>query len=173
MKNGGFLNFVEEQIRDAEKVGKGLFFNPEKGVIERDAVFGAFAHLRFEKLARGVQKAPGTAGKVRDRVADFERNVLRHEIRQGARRVVLAGAPGVLEFSEDRFVNGAESVRFLRIREVAFVDEFQTLPKRHAVFGVVVNVFEDSFDDGLALGAVRREVEVLQRRKELVVDEIK
>ena len=173
MADVGFVDAVQKQVRDAKEVGKRLLLDPEEGVAQKLTVLiGAGRGLGLQHASGGIEEAARTAGEVRHHVARLQANVRGHEVGERARRVVLASGTRALEFAQDRFVDEAEGVRLFRVAEVELVDEHHQLVELNAVLHVVVDVFEDRLHHALAAGAVRGQLKVLERREEVVVDEV-
>ena len=120
-----------------------------------------------------ARKAAGAAGGVEELLAEPRIDLLDHELRDGAGRVVLARVARALEVAEDLLVHVAEQVAMLRVVEVdALLDLVDDLAQQRAGLHVVVGIFEDAANDQPALVDLAAFGEVLERREELVVDEL-
>ena len=116
------------------------------------------------------EKPAGAAGGVEDRFAEPRVDLLDDELRDGARRVELAGVAGGLEVLQELLVDVAEHVAVIGGVEVDAVDLVDHLAHQRAVLHVVVGVLERGADQrrDAPAGAVDR-LELGQQR---VVDEV-
>ena len=103
----------------------------------------------------GSEKASGSGGGVEHLFSEPGRGHLRHELGDGAGRVVFALVPGVTKFDEDRFVNRAEDVAIFRIVEVEAVELVDDFAHRKARLHVIVHSIENFPNDTRALRGFR------------------
>ncbi len=123
----GLVQIMEEHVRDAEHVGELLLLDAVDGSAEGGAVRRGF-DFRFELLQPAGEEAARAAGEIGHLVADLRADHLRHELRDGARRVEFAGGSRALQFLQDGLVDFAEGVAFRIVAEIQFVDDVDDLP---------------------------------------------
>ena len=162
------VHAVEQKVGHTEQVRQGLLFHTVEGLAQ-DIALGDGSGLRREPAASRVQEAARSAGEVRHLVANLEADVTRHEIREGAGRVELAGTARALQELEDGLVDSAEGVGFLRVVEVALVYFADELAQEHAILHEVMDIGEHRFHDALPARAVGRNGQVFERGQKRAV----
>ena len=118
------------------------------------------------------EKAAGAAGGIEQDFAGLRVDAIHHEGGDGARRVVFAGIAGRLQVVEELLVDVAEVLPLVEIVEVDLIDLVDHLPHQLAGFHVVVGVLEHVAHDAAAVARLAGQLQVLQRREQLIVDEI-
>ena len=104
------VHAVKDEIGEAEDVGDGLVFPAGDGFLEDGFVVEGADFLFADEINGGAEEAAGAGGGVEDLVPQLRRGHLRHELGDGAGRVVFALVPGIAQLDEDGFVDGAEDV---------------------------------------------------------------
>ncbi len=127
MEDVRLVQIMEEHVRDAEHVGELLLLDTVDGSAEGGAVRRGF-DFRFELLQPAGEEAARAAGEIGHFVADLRMDHLRHEFRDGSRRVEFAGGSRALQFLQDGLVDFAEGVAFRIVAEIQFVDDVDDLP---------------------------------------------
>jgi hypothetical protein len=95
-----------------------------------------------------------------------------HKGSDGARRVVLARIAGRLQIVEKLLVELTEMPPLVEIVEIDLVDLVHHLAHQLAGFHVVVGVLEHVAHHAAAVARLGRKRQSLQRRKQIIVDEI-
>ena len=150
---------MEQKIRDAEHIGKLLFFDAVDGI----AVFlriGGALHLLLQLLQPANDKATGAAGKVRHGLTDLRLNHLCHKVGNSTRSIKLASAACALQFLQNRFVNLTEGMAFLIVGKVKFVNHIDDLAEQDAVLHIVIGVSKGGLHDGFfdGCGSIHRQL---------------
>ena len=146
---------VEDEIGEAEDVGDGLQLPAGDGFLEDGLVVEGVDFLFPDEINGGAEEAAGAGGGVEDLFAEPGRGHLRHELGDGAGRVVFALVPGVAQLDEDGFIDGAEDVAVVGVVEVEAVELVDDLPHLVAGLHVVVRAVEDLAHERGALRGVR------------------
>ena len=167
MDDARVVDVVEQHIRGAQKERQCLLFNAVDGVAVNRSVFDSL-HLGIQHLQRRGKEATGSAGKVRNRLAELGLDHLYHEVRDSTGCVEFTGVTGALQAAEDRFVNLTEGVAVL----VLLINDIDNLAKQDAVLHVVIVVLEGCADDDLAHGCILIDCDGLEGRKQLPVHEV-
>jgi hypothetical protein len=165
---------MQQQVGGAQQMGELLLFDAADRFFDGALVGGAGlgAALAAQVVDRGGQKAAGAAGRVEHPFALVQAWVdeLHHRLRDGPRRVELAGVACRPQIVEDLLVDvaqvgaGGEVVELDRLVEL-----FDHPQHQGAGLHVVVGVLEH-LPQNLLHVAFRR-VDGLQRWKHVVVDE--
>ena len=171
---GGRVDAVQDHVGDGQHVRQGLFLDATNGLDQRLFVFLGFDVVRALVVDGAGEKAAGAAGGIEHDFVQLRVDAVDDEPGEGARGVELARVAGALQVAQDLLVDAAEGVAVARVVEVDFADLVDDLAHQRAGLHVVVGVFEHAADDAGALA--RRAVGdqlFLQRRKELVIDEVR
>ena len=171
MDDARVVDVVEQHIRGAQKERQCLLFDTVNGVAVNCSVLDAL-HLGVQHLQRRGKEAAGTAGKVRNRLAELRLDHLYHEVRDSTGRVEFAGVTGALQAAEDRFVNLTEGVAVLVLLKIDLINDIDNLAEQDAILHVVVVVLEGRADDDLAHGCILIDCDGLEGREQLSVHEV-
>lgn len=167
----GGVNIVEEEVRNAEAVGKLLLFDAEDGGADGGLLGGGLGG--GHGLEPAGDETAGAAGKVGHALADLGADGTGHEVGDGARGVKLAGGAGGLELAQKRFVKVTQEVSLFGVGKFdGCVDLVEDHAQEGAVLHVIVGFLEDLADDGLAAWGLRGDGEGLERGEEVAVDEV-
>ena len=170
----GDLDAVDHQVGDAQQVGERLLLDAVDALLEELQVVGRL-HLLLDVTERMREEAAGAARRIEHRFAELRVDHLNGELCRRTWRVELAGVAGALQVLQDLLVDVAEHVAGLRLVEVdVVVDLVDHLAKQRAALHVVEGVLEHAPQQGSSVAACAAElveVEVLERREELALDE--
>ena len=120
---------------------------------------------------RAGQEAASAASGVEQGLAGFWIDAVGHEGGDGAGRVVLARIARRLQVVQNLLVDVPEVLPLGQVVEVDPVDLVDHLAHQLAGFHVVVGVFEHGAHHAAAVSRPARRLQVLESRKEVVVDE--
>jgi hypothetical protein len=149
------VDAVEDEIGEAEDVGDGLQLPAGDGFLEDGFVVEGADFLFADVINGGAEEAAGACGGVEHAVAQARIRHLRHELGDGAGRVVFAFVPGIPQFQEDGLIDGAEDMAVVGVVEVEAVELVDDLPHLVAGLHVVVRAVEDLTDKHCTLRRVR------------------
>ena len=167
----GHVQPVQQQVRDAEHIGKLLLFDAVDGGAVLLGVRRAL-DLRLQLLEPAGDEAAGAAGKVRHGLPDPGTHTLRHELRHRAGRIELTGAASTLQLFQDGLVDLPEGVALLIVGEIQLVDDVEHLPQQHAVLHVLVGVGKGGLHDGLLDGRLRRDRDAMDQDVSVTVGDV-
>ena len=165
------VDVVEQHIRGAQKERQRLLFNAVDGVAVNRSVFDSL-HLGIQHLQRRGKEATGSAGKVRNRLAELGLDHLYHEVRDSTGCVEFTGVTGALQAAEDRFVNLTEGVTILVLLKIDLINDIDNLAKQNAVLHVVIVVLEGCADNDLTHGCVLIDCDGFEGWEQLSVHEV-
>lgn len=165
---GGVVDAVQQHVRHTEHVRELLFLAGAQGLLHLLFV-DRFLHIAVAHVANGTGEKPaGAAGRIEKNFPWARVNAVRHEGRDGARRIVFARIAGALEIIQDLLVDVAEMLALGQVVEVDAIDLIDDLAHELAGLHVVVGVFEDIPHDPPA-PALSGAGQFLERGKELVI----
>ena len=119
--------------------------------------FGVLHVLLAHVLDGAGEEAAGAAGGVEHRLAELRVDLVDDELRDGARRVVLAGVARALEVGEDAARRCRRTAwRSAALVEVDLVELVDDLPHQRAGLHVVVGVLEDAANHARDGGVLAR-----------------
>ena len=97
MVHPGHIQAMEQQIGDAEHIGKLLLLDAVDGTAVLFGVGGAL-HLLLQFFQPADEKTAGTAGKVGHLLPDLGADHLGHKVCDRSRGIELTGRTGALQF---------------------------------------------------------------------------
>ena len=171
MDDARIIDVVEQHICGAQKERKRLLFDAVNGVAVNRSVFNSL-HLGIQHLQRRGKEATGSAGEVRNRLAELGLDHLHHEVRDRTGRVEFTGVTCALQAAEDRFVNLTEGVAVLVLLKIDLVNDIDNLAEQDTVLHVVVVVLEGRTDNDLAHGGVLIDFDGFECREQLSIHEV-
>ena len=171
MDDARVVDVVEQHIRGAQKERQRLLFDAIDGVAVNGSVLDAL-HLSIQHLQRRGKEAAGSAGEVRNGLAELRLDHLYHEVRDSTGRVEFAGVTGALQAAEDRFVNLTEGVAVLVLLKIDLINDIDNLAKQDAVLHVVIVVLEGGADNDLAHGGILIDFDGFEGREQFSVHEV-
>ena len=140
------LNIVQQHIGYAEQIRKRLFLNSVNTVIQL-LLSGSVRHLFGELPQPRGNEATCTASKVCHFFTKLWLYHLRHKLRNGSRRVKLAGGTGGLQLPQNLLIDKTESMAFLDIIKLNLINDINHLTEINAVFHIVVGILKGGFHD--------------------------
>ena len=162
---------VQQHVGNAQHIGELLLFNAEDGTAVSRPICNGF-HLFIQFFEPTGDEAAGAAGKVRHVFTDLRLNALRHKVGHGAWRIEFTGRTCALQLFQNGFIDLAESMAFLIVGKIQFVDDIDDLPQQNAVLHIVVGVGEGGLHDRLFDGRIGVNGQMLQRGEQGVIDEV-
>ncbi len=165
------LDAVQQHVGDAEHVRELFLLHRAERRLHGLLILGPLHVAPAHVAQRTGEEAAGAAGGVEQGLAKFRVDAVHHEGGDGARRVVLAGVARRLQIVEDLLVDVAEMLAFGQVVEIDLVDLVDHLAHQLAGLHVVMGVLEHAADDTAAVAGMSCHPEVLQGRKQVVVDE--
>ena len=90
------IDAVQHHVRDTEQVWHRLLLDPVDGALEQFLVLRGL-HGLPDILDRTGKEPAGTAGRVKDRLAELRVHLVHHELCHGPGRVILPGIARTLE----------------------------------------------------------------------------
>ena len=169
----GHVDTVENEVGEAEHVGDGLELPARNGLLQAGFVVEGVDFALADVVDRAGEEAARACGGVEDFFAELGRAHLRHELGDGARRVVFALVACVAQFDEDGLVNSAEDVAVVGVVEIEAVELVDDLAHLEAGLHVIIRAVEDFAYDGGALWGFRglQFLEVSEEAVGRVIDE--
>ena len=158
---------MKDEIGEAEDVRDRLQLPAGDGFLEDCLVVEGVDFLFPDEINGGAEEAAGASGGIENLFPETGRGHLRHELGDGAGRVVFALVSGVSQFNEDGLIDGSEDVAIFAVVEVEAVELVDDLPHFVAGLHVVVRSVEDLADKSSAMWSVRC-FEVLERGEQSV-----
>ena len=158
---------VEDEIGEAEDIGDGLQLPARDGFLEDGFIVERADFLFADVINGSAEKAACAGGGVEDFFAEPGRGHLRHELGDGAGRVVFALVSRIAQLDEDGLIDSAEDMAVVAVVEVEAVELVDDLPQLVAGLHVVIRAIEDFLHEGGALRGVGS-FEILERGEEAV-----
>ena len=166
------LDAVQQHVGDAEHVRKLLLLHRAQAALHRLALLGRADVFLLHVIDGAGEKPAHAAGGIEQDFARMRVDPVDHERGHSARRVIFAGIAGRLQVVEQLLVELAEVPPLVEIVEIDLIDLVDHLPQQLAGFHIVVGVLEHVAHDAAAVAGLGRKLQALQRREQLVVDEI-
>jgi len=166
------LDAVQDHVGGGQQVRQRLLLHTIDARLQGALVLGGFYITAALVLDGASEKAARATGRVHYLLVQFGVDHAHHELGDRPRRVELARVAGVLQIAQQLFVEVAELVALLGLVEVhALLDLVDHLAQQLAGLHVVVGVFEHAahHKGGWRVAVF---VQVLQLRKQVVVDEV-
>ena len=149
MVNAGDIQPVQQQISNAQHIGKLLFFDTVDGVAVLIRICGALDAL-LQLIEPADDKTTGAAGKVGHGLANLGFDDLGHKVGDSTGRIELTSRTGALQLFQNGLVNLTEGMALLIVTEIQLVNDIEHLPQQHAILHVLIGIGKGGLHNGFA-----------------------